>query len=289
MSSSQAIVVGEKVYVGGGFTPDIGDMRKVFQYNRRGDTWSTLPRCPVGWFGMAHFMSRIITVGGIDLRSSLSNRVHSIAEGSQQWEEFVSPMPTSRCFLSVATTSVAIIAAGGDTSAAASVALSSAVEVYSSDTSQWHTADPLPKPCAWMSSVIINDICYLLGGGHRSKSAINNCWSAPIQSLVDKGVSRSASGSVWNHLPPTPLFASTAACLSGSLVAVGGENDDNTRSAAVYGFVNNSWVRLSNGDLLSPRSACATAQLSPLEVIVIGGWDEQVQQSKTVCIGTLHL
>ena len=60
-------------------------------------------------------------------------------------------------------------------------------------------------------------------------------------------------------------------------------------SSAVYGFVNNSWVRLSNGDLLSPRSHCATAQLSPLEVIVIGGWDEQNQQSKTVLIGTLHL
>ena len=209
-------------------------------------------------------------------------------EGSQQWEKFVSPMPTSRYCLSVATTSVAIIAAGGHTSAF-SVACSSAVEVYSSDTSQWHITDPLPLPCTYMSSVIINDTYYLLGGVDQSHSGIKNSWSAPIQSLVRKAVSRSASGSVWNHLPLTPLYWSTAACLSGSLVAVGGKNDDNTRSSAVYAFLDNSWVRLSNGDLLSPQSRFATAQLSPVELIVIGGLNEQKQRSKTVFIGTLHL
>ena len=287
MARAQAIVVGGKVYVGGGATPDKGDWHKVFQYNRRGDTWSTLPHSPVRLFGMAHFMGRITAAGGVNQQNSLSNKVYAIMEGSQQWEEFVSPMPTSRFGLSVATTSVAIIAAGGNTSAT-SLTPSSAVEVYSSDTSQWHTADPLSIPCVGMSSVIINDTCYLLGGADQSNRAINSCWSAPIQSLVHKGVSRSASGSVWNHLPPTPLYWSTAACLSGSLVAVGGKKN-NTRSSAVHGFLNNSWVRLSNGDLLSPRSSCATAQLSPLEVIVIGGFDEQKQQSKTVFIGTLHL
>ena len=288
MARAQAIVVGEKVYMGGGFTPDRGDAHKVIQYNRRGDTWSTLPRCPVGGFGMAHFKGRIITVGGVDLQNTISNTVFATMEVSQQWEEFVSPMPTPRCYLSVATTSVAIVAAGGNTRTT-SAALSSAVEVYSSDTSQWHTADPLPIPCTAMSSVIINDTWYLLGGQDQSISAIKNCWCAPIQSLVDKAVSRSASGSVWNRLLPTPLYQSAAACLSGSLMAVGGWNDDNTKSSAVYGFINNSWVRLSNGDLLSPLSHCGTAQLSPLEVIVIGGMDEQNQRSKTVLIGTLHL
>ena len=263
---------------------------KVFQYNRRGDTWSTLPRCPVRLFGMAHFMGRIITVGGIDLQDSLSNRVHSIAEGSQQWEEFVSPMPTSRCYLSVATTSVAIIAAGGDTSFAASVAYSSAVEVYSSDTSQWHTADPLPIPCAWkchQSSSMIPATYWVVEIKVRVLSTTVGVPLFSLWSIKESlGLPVGQSGTTSHPLHST---ASTAACLSGSLVAVGGRNDDNTRSAAVYGFVNNSWVRLSNGDLLSPRSACTTAQLSPLEVIVIGGYDEQKQRSKTVFIGTLHL
>ena len=159
-------------------------------------------------------------------------------------------------------------------------------------TSQWHTADPLPIPCAFMSSVIINDTCYLLVGVDQSDIAIKDSWCAPIQSLVHRACSLSVCQ--WVSLepppvPPTPLFTSAAVCLSGSLVAVGGRNDDNTKSSAVYGFLNNSWVRLSNGNLLSPRSSCTTAQLSPLKVIVIGGMDEQNQRSKTVFIGTLHL
>ena len=289
MSRVQAIVVGEKVYLGGGSITDIGNANKVFQYNRREDTWSTLPHCPVRLFGMAHFMGRIITVGGVNLQNCAFSKMYALREDSQRWEEFHTPMPTARYCLSVATTSQAIIAAGGF-ACIAPAAYSSAVEVYSSDTSQWHTADPLPKPCTWMSSVTINDICYLLGGGDQSKVAVNDSWCASLHSLVHKAVSHSTSGSVWNHLPPTPLKVSTAACLSGSLVAVGGRNGDNTRSSAAYGFINNSqsWVRLRNGDLLSPRSSCTTAQLSPVEVMVIGGWDEQNQKSNTVFIGTLH-
>ena len=144
-----------------------------------------------------------------------------------------------------------------------------------------------------MSSFTTNNTCYLLGGRDQGKQ----CYQQLLELLffplwIQKAVSstpRSVSGSVWNHLPPTPLYWSTAACLSGSLVAVGGWNDHKTKSSAVYGLFNNSWVRLSNGDLLSPRSGCVTAQLSPLEVIVVGGFDELGQRSKTVFIGTLHL
>ena len=291
MSRAKAIVVGEKVYVGGGYTSERSDRYKFFQYNWRGDTWSTLPRCPVECFGMAYFMGRIITVGGVttgvDLQISPTDKVHSLREDSQQWEEFLTPLPTVRWALSAATTSAAVIAAGGYTGSHAN-AISSAVEVYSSDTSQWHTADPLPKPCAWMSSVTINDICYLLGGKDQNDQAVKTCWYASLHSLVHKAVSHSDSSSVWSCVSSTPLKWSTAACLSGSLVIVGGISSLSIRSSAVYGFLNNSWARLRNGDLLSPQAPCATAQLSPVEVIVIGGWDEEGEEFKTVSIGTLH-
>ena len=48
--------MGERVYVVDGY--------KVFQYDWRRDTWSTLPDCPVKWFGMAQFLGKLITVGG---------------------------------------------------------------------------------------------------------------------------------------------------------------------------------------------------------------------------------
>ena len=287
MSSACVIVVGEKMYLGGGYTTEKNAAHKVFQYDRRGNMWNILPNCPVMWFGMAYFMGRIITVGGMDLQHSLTSKVHCLRE-SQQWEEFLPPMPTARSAPSIATTSVAIIAAGGNTSATAA-ACSSVVEVYSSNTSQWHTADPLPMPCMWMSSVTINDVCYLMGGADQKKGAVKNCWYSHLHSLVHKAIiSCSDSGSVWNRLPTTPLCQSSAADLSGSLVAVGGKKDNNTKSFTVYGYLNNSWVRLKNGDLFSPRASCTTAQLSPAEVIVIGGWAENGQLSTKVFIATLH-
>ena len=208
-----------------------------------------LAACPVRWFGMAYFIGKIITVGGKDLRFSPTGMVYALGDEPQQWEEFLIPMPTARSFLSVATTSKAIVAAGGNTSDTA-ITCSSTVEVYNSDTSQWHTADPLPVSCAWMSSVTISNSYYLLGGVDQSNSDIKHCWQAFLPTLIQKAVSSTPqAGSVWSHLPPTPLYWSTAACLCGALLAIGGKNANNTKSSAVYAFLNNSWVRGSEVEM----------------------------------------
>ena len=73
-------------------------------------------------------------------------------------------MPTARYHLSVATTQSAIVASS--TGFRDGMAMPCAtVEVYNSETSQWHTADSLPVPCGIMTSVAIADIWYQLGGG----------------------------------------------------------------------------------------------------------------------------
>ena len=64
ISRAQAVVMGERVYV--------DNDRKVFQYDWRRDTWSTLPDCPVKWFGMAQFLGKLITVGGEGQAAGLS-------------------------------------------------------------------------------------------------------------------------------------------------------------------------------------------------------------------------
>ena len=91
--ATQAVVMRERVYVEGDY--------KVYQYDWRRDTWSTLPDCPVKWFGMAQFLGKLITVGGIDRHNSITGKVYQF--NAQQWEEFSVPMPTARYFLTVAT------------------------------------------------------------------------------------------------------------------------------------------------------------------------------------------
>jgi len=65
MSSAQAVVMGEKVYVGGGGTENKDDAHYIFQYNTSGDELSRLPPHPRSLicFAMAQFTGHLITVG----------------------------------------------------------------------------------------------------------------------------------------------------------------------------------------------------------------------------------
>ena len=227
MDKPQAVVMGEKIYVGGGTTESAGDRSQVFQYDLSHDQWSRLPPHQVRFFPMAQFMGHLITVGGkIPCGGDATGKVYRFKEESQKWEEFLKPMPTARVWPSVATTQSAIVASGGGTIRDGKPVSCDTVEVYSSETSQWHTADPLPIPCGATSSVTIADTWYQLGGAGGDDKDLTTVPCAPLTTLVQKATSpthQSASPmSVWKTLPDTPLKWSTAASMSGSLIAACG-------------------------------------------------------------------
>ena len=62
LAQLQGIVIGEKVYMGGGFA-DSKNAVQVFQYDPSGDEWSHLPPHHVEGFAMAQFEGSLITVG----------------------------------------------------------------------------------------------------------------------------------------------------------------------------------------------------------------------------------
>ena len=294
----QTVVMGEKVYVGGGNTECAEDRKQVFQYNPSRDEWSRLPPHHVLIFAMAQFKGNLITVGGvIPYSNSFTSEVYRFKAQSQRWEEFLKPMPTGRCYLSVATTQSTIVASGGATGLRDGEPVSCAtVEVYSSETSQWHTAEPLPVPCGGMTSVTIADTWYQLGGGGGSGCKdITTVLYAPLTALIQKATSpthQSASHmSVWKTLPDTPLKRAAAASLSGSLLAVGGYNVSTPSSPALYIFlpITNSWVRVTTGDLPEPRYNCTAVQLSSNQLLVVGGRDDQDNRTKTVFLGSITI
>ena len=278
---AQAVVMREKVYVGGGVAVHEENLLQVFQYDPSQDKWSRLPLCQISCFALAQFKGNLITVGGlIPYGGGNTGKVYRFIEESQKWEEFLKPMPTARYYLSVATTQSAIVASGGNT---ADYMYCSTVEVYSSETSQWHTADPLPVPCGTMTSVTIADTWYQLGGSggdHEGKS-LATVFCAPLTALIQKATSPTDQSagptSVWKTLPDTPFTLSAAASLSGNLLSVGGSYGLDSISPAVYVFLpdTNSWVRVTNGDLPEPHYACAAVQLSSSRVLVVGGEGDQ--------------
>ena len=74
-------------------------------------------------------------------------------------------MPTARFLTSAATTQSAIIASMGATGLRDGKSVSCVtVEVNSTGSLQWNTANPLPALYFWMTSVTTAGTCYLLGG-----------------------------------------------------------------------------------------------------------------------------
>ena len=291
MILAQAVKLGEKIYTGGGLTENDEDGYQVFQYNISRDEWSCLPPCQVRLFGMDQFAGNLITLGG-KTHAGVTGKVYCFKEGSAKWEEFLKPMPTARCSPSVATTQSSIVASGGFTGGRA---VCTTVEVYSSETYQWHTADPLPTPCGIMTSVTITDNWYQMGGIGTDAINIPTVLYAPLTTLIQKATSptHESAGqiSVWKILPDAPLRTSAAASLNGSLLAVGGYNLGIPPSQAVHIFLpfTNSWIRVATGELPEPCRAGAAVQLSCNQLLVVGGRDNQLMHTKRVFLGSITI
>ena len=287
MSSAQAVVMGEKVYVGGGATGNSEDFYHVFQYTTSRDEWNCLPPHTVCYFAMGQFAGSLITVGGSEGGSETTGKVYRFREQSQQWEDFLNPMPTARYWLSAATTQSSIIASGGITTRGGRPAPCATVEVYSSKSSQWYTADPLPLSCYLTPSITIDNTFYLLGGTGADNKHTTTVLYASLTALLQRA-STSLYTPVWRTLPDTPLKCSVAASLNGNLLAVGGGDNETPGSSAVHIFIplENSWVRVVSGDLAEPRYECTAVQLSSNTMMVIGGRDNQHNFTKTVFLGS---
>jgi len=101
MDTAQAVVIGEKVYMGGGVTEEIEDSYHVFQYNISLNEWSHLPKHPVHRFAMTQFMGSLITVGGEGAVGGvdITGKVYCFKEESQEWvEPIVSKQDLQKAF-----------------------------------------------------------------------------------------------------------------------------------------------------------------------------------------------
>ena len=289
--------------MGGGVTESDDDDYLVFQYNPARDEWTTLPHCPVRYFGLGHLSGELLTVGGATPDGTISKKVYHYKPESRKWEEFLQPMPTARFHLSVISIQSSLIACGGATGVSGGEpVLCSTVEVYITQTFQWHTCttDPLPIPSFMVSSATITNTGYLLGEVTTDKPT-KTVLSASIPSLIQKATShlqQSASAaqpdstsSVWKTLQDSPLYASAAASLGGMLLTIGGgkEGQGIFSEVHVYCPATSSWTRVESGDLPEPRYLCTAVELSANRLLVIGGYNEDDKIMNTAFLGSFTI
>ena len=271
----EAIVLGEKVYVGAG---SVSYKNVVMVYDFPSDEWSLLPAYEYYWFGMTSVNDSLVLVGGVT-RDELENRTNQLGtwdEKSDIWTHTLPPMPTARSGPTVATYKNRwIMVAGGFSN---SYGYHSTVEILDTLAGYWYSASRLPERQYKMSSTIIGNMWYLLGGYISNRSTL--CICVCVDNLIYNAVFQTSSQPPWKLLPDTPASRATALGLNGALLAIGG----NQTMTAIHLFKPscNEWVKV--GELYSDREECACAILPNGEIFIVGG---DVDSGRVVDIGSL--
>ena len=286
MTAVKTVVIRDRVYCGGVADDDDDDYR-VFCYSPSEDTWNTLPACGVRRFGLGQVRGKLVAVGGRKKSDrKVTNEVYEFDEVTHSWKQSIPPMPTARHSPAVLSHHSTLTVAGGYTGHGHTAE----IEVFSEETSQWHTTEPLPFRWWNPSPLLINNRWYLLGGKAEGEDYSNRAVGAHVDLLLQKALPcdqasadrDSTNNSAWEVLPNTPHYVPATATFGASLLAVGGTTTNkyprNPQTAVhVYSPCTNAWIHIS--DLPAPRMWTATAMLSPTELLVFGGWNIGNQNS----------
>ena len=188
MSSCHIVRIGSTIYCGGGYTDrGIDTARLVFQYNPKQDTWSQLPICPTVHFGVTQLDGKLVTVGGRRIDQIIPiNDVYVFSE-SETWENsFIPPLPTARFYPTAFSYKSTIVVSGGITNWKTdnyNSTRTTAVEVFQTETFQWHHAEPLPVAHSDMSYAVADGMFYLIGGAN-SDGASRQAYCTSVSNLI---------------------------------------------------------------------------------------------------------
>jgi hypothetical protein len=291
MIFGQAVTVKDRVYFGSG-TSHLGEASstpRILSYSPAQDSWAPLTDCPLVGFGLGCYLGELALVGGAyssqdEGASSLTGDVHLLDEARGEWKKSLPPLLKPRMLSTVVSHSRGLVAVGGIVLDATHDHCLSSVEVYDRESSQWHLAAPLPLACIGMTSAVVGDTCYLLGGFTDTELDLptTHVFFASISSLVaDAAGSRGGlvngsleeqGSSVWSELINSPRYAATAANLGNCLLALGGSDEHlEHKSGALHVFspLTSSWIRIE--DIPVSCFACAAAKLPGGDLLVIGG------------------
>ena len=275
-----ATVLKGKVYVGGGGGAMMGHYVTVYDIEK--DNWIIMPPYSFYWFSLATLNDQLVLVGGVGPSNERTDTlgVWEDRATTSNWTHPFPPMPTARSGAMVLTwRNRWLIVAGGYSNGSTTI-----VEIFDSVTSDWYRArgSSLPIPAYKMSSAVIKNTWYLLGG--HSVSFADQAFSIDISDLIVHSISKPATNLhsqpvQWLSIPTPPVRLSAVLAINDSLFALGGSQD----CFAIYLYQSSkeeAWKRV--GVLPSPRKECVCMVLPNGKVLVAGGNSD----SEQVDIGT---
>ncbi len=264
--SVQSVVIGDTVYVGGGWTDIDRDRCTVMQLEQ--DQWTILPEYTARCFAMTSLANRLVLVGGHDPRYNQPTNQLAVFN-SGRWTHPYPPMSIARYCSTAVSFNNNIIVAGGWIVAGRI----SSVEVLDVASRRWYIAQSLPNARNDMKSTLIGNTLYLMGGWDHT-GATKTVYHVDLNELIAKALSNLDTHTLWQTLQEVPLEYSAPLSIGRSLLAVGGRVNDrrnpvSSSSIFLYQPDTRRWVKV--GDLLTARYRCTCSVLPSGEVIVAGG------------------
>ena len=284
---AQSAVAQGRVYVGGGHAERHIDGSVVMEYSPYSGEWTTLPPYRAYWFAMTVSNNQLVLVGGRE-RHRASKVLGVWRADRKEWTHPYPAMSTARTSCSAAVHTEWLVVAGGYDD---DYHNPSSVEILNTDTKQWYAGPSLPTPCYAMKTIVVGDMYYSMGGTDQGIRVTNRVFSASIPALIGHINSRATMNrepeeQVWKEIPRLPLTGSAPLSIHGSLLAVGGKNQEHRAVTTILLYQPDieEWVVV--GDLPTPRYSCACTRITDREVVVVGGQASADEKLKTVDIGT---
>ena len=267
MQHAQGVIVGNKVYVGGGMTTDTkGDTNiYVFDHTIERPTVTSIPTPgPTRWSTLASFHSQLVLAGGTIDSVKATNELWALRDDGCTWEQPFPPMPQACWGATAVSSGDHLLVAGGVGSDHPLTPLDT-VQIYNAKSKWWVPSKPIPKCCYFMKSTLLDGDWYLAGGRWQ----YSKIFHASLESLIE--ISDTRKKEIWRSLPELlrRRCFSISVC-HGQLMAVGGvTNAGPTREIQVYSSKKQSWIEVE----YMPRHSDSTCTivLPTEEMLLIGG------------------
>ena len=186
-NGGHAVVIDDEVYFGGGNTDENHDYNEyvVHSYKPSQNEWVTLPPLPVKYFGLGQLNGKLVAIGGVRAKDKKpTGEVYTYDEKVQKWKQTIPSMQTAQASPGVLSikSMYALIVAGGEVK---QNSYTNAVEIFKPPMPQWYKAYSLPTACCEISTVSIDNTCYILGG-YRYPSNLKQALCVSMEDLFHK-------------------------------------------------------------------------------------------------------
>lgn len=287
MSDLQCALIEDRVYVGGGTGDDKSDhisQSQIFEYIQSTDEWTFLTRNSTRFFGLVGYKGKLVTIGGMCAKHSISGDVNIFDFTTKTWDSNeIPPLATQRYYPTVISHCSRMAVLGGVTTGGSTT---DKVEVFIEG--QWHRAPTLPHRICLAKPVLFGKSLYLFGGlfSHNPEAPSKAVNYIPLSKLFTPLVDKEREKQAWkihsSESSATLQYRSAAANFGGMVFAIGGWSPEllaPTTDIVAYSMTAEMWVKVEN--LPQPRYSCGTTpQLQNGEVMVVGGIEKTADVKK---------